>query len=532
MSRSEFSASLRWVPQRIAKPCRRMLSTSLLVAIYVGLVSAQMDGNLSNPILRGDHPDPTIVRIGRTYWTASTSGDWAPVFPLYRSVGLRRWIAAGAIFPKPPGWAEGSFWAPEMVVDGGRVLVYYVGRRRGGPLCVAAATADRPEGPYVDRGPIVCQADGSIDPAFARDEHGLPFLVWKEDGNSQHQPTTIWAQPLTSDLLHLSGEKTALLVNEPESWEGGVIEAPYILQRQGHFYLFYAGNACCGVQCHYAEGVARADRLLGPWTRDPENPIIRPNGSWRCPGHGTAVQTPAGKDLFIYHAYPAVGNVYLGRESVLDSVTWTQDGWPVVNQGRGPGTGAAGVQAGLGFRDAFRGPALDPEWKWPVGREPAVHVFGGKLTIEAPTNGGQAFIARSPLASAYTARVGVLPTGTAAGGLAIIGDAKNEVGLSRRDGELELWRRDQEERPVLWTKGEAPGKVMWLRVSSAGNEEASFSFSADGKVWSPAGVSVSLKELLPWDQGLRVGLLVDGPAGSSVSFTQISIAALPNQAGD
>jgi hypothetical protein len=73
---------------------------------------------------------------------------------------------------------------------------------------------------------------------------------------------------------------------------------------------------------------------------------------------------------------------------------------------------------------------------------------------------------------------------------------------------------------------------MWLRVSSAGNEEASFSFSADGKVWSPAGVSVSLKELLPWDQGLRVGLLVDGPAGSSVSFTQISIAALPNQAGD
>jgi len=117
-----------------------------------------------------------------------------------------------------------------------------------------------------------------------------------------------------------------------------------------------------------------------------------------------------------------------------------------------------------------------------VGREPAVHVFGGKLTIEAPTNGGQAFIARSPLASAYTARVGVLPTGTAAGGLAIIGDAKNEVGLSRRDGELELWRRDQEQRHVVWTKGEAPGKVMWLRVSSAGNEQASFSFSADGKV--------------------------------------------------
>jgi len=77
-----------------------------------------------NPIIPGDHPDPTIIRVGNSYWTASTSGDWAPEFPLYRSGDLRHWTATGAIFPQAPDWASGSFWAPELVNDHGRILVY------------------------------------------------------------------------------------------------------------------------------------------------------------------------------------------------------------------------------------------------------------------------------------------------------------------------------------------------------------------------------------------------------------------------
>ena len=164
-----------------------MLWISLLIA-WAGIPAGSLlAGTWSNPIFPGDHPDPTIVRVGRTYWTTSTSGDWAPAFPLYRSTDLHHWTAVGSIFPQTPAWAGGSFWAPELVVDGDRVLVYYVARRRGGPLCVAAATADQPTGPYIDHGPIVCEQDGSIDPAFARDEQGRPFLIWKEDGNSERR---------------------------------------------------------------------------------------------------------------------------------------------------------------------------------------------------------------------------------------------------------------------------------------------------------------------------------------------------------
>lgn len=80
--------------------------------------------------------------------------------------------------------------APELVYDHGRVLLYYVARKRGGPLCIAAATAAQPGGPYDDKGPILCQPDGSIDPSFVRDEKGTPYLIWKEDAKLDWQAHT------------------------------------------------------------------------------------------------------------------------------------------------------------------------------------------------------------------------------------------------------------------------------------------------------------------------------------------------------
>jgi beta-xylosidase len=229
-------------------------------------------------------------------------------------------------------------WAAELVSDRGRFLVYYAGRKKDGPLCVAVATAEQPTGPWQDHGPIVCQPDGSIDPAFARDEHGTPYLIWKEDGNSQRKPTPIWAQPLSEDLLHLRGEKHQLIVNDAP-WEAGVVEGPFVLRHAGRFYLFYAGNACCGASCNYAEGVARASFLLGPWQKDPANPIIAANHHWKCPGHGSIVHTTDGRDVLVYHSYPANGAAGAGRESLLDTITWGLDAWPTVNGGRGPSGG-------------------------------------------------------------------------------------------------------------------------------------------------------------------------------------------------
>lgn len=493
------------------------------LAIMAGVCFGQTDGSLHNPILPGDHPDPTIIRVGAIYWTASTAGNWAPEFSLYKSTDLHHWTPAGAIFAHTPAWADRDFWAPELVSDGGRVLVYYVARKRGAGLCVGVATASKPEGPYEDHGPIECQDDGSIDPAFVRDEHGTPYLIWKEDGNSQRKPTIVWAQPLTSDLLRLTGDKQELIENDPASWEGGVVEAPYILHHDGRFFLFYAGNACCGVSCNYAEGVARADHLLGPWVKDPANPIIRPNAVWKCPGHGTAVETPEGKDLFVFHAYPASGFAYLGRESLLDSITWTNDGWPVVNQGRGPGADPDAAPPISAIDDAFPEKALGDQWKWPIGHEPKATVADGKLTLTMPENGWQSFIARPLLTATYTASVHV-PAGASAGaGLGLIGDAQDDVVLAREPAGLELWRSDKGGKHLLWRHPIDANDAVSLRVTSTQPGKAQFSYRVGDGPWAKAGLPFELKELLPWDSGLRVGLVVDGPAGTSGSFENFSV---------
>ena len=507
----------------VAKHLSYVLASCFLLFGYFGLplcptLCAQ---SMSvNPIIPGDHPDPTIIRVGNSYWTASTSGDWAPEFPLYRSNDLRNWMPAGAIFPEPPTWASGSFWAPELVNDRGHILVYYAGRKQNGPLCVAVATASHPQGPYVDHGPLVCQPDGSIDPAMARDEQGRPFLIWKEDGNSIGKPTPIWAQPLTADLVHLTGEPTQLIVNDLSTWEGGVVEAPYMMRHAGYFYLFYAGNACCGTACHYAEGVARAHNLLGPWTKDPSNPIIRPNSNWKCPGHGTAVETPSGKDYFIYHAYPANGTVYLGRESVLDQITWSDDGWPVINDAKGPSGGDTNTNVTQpAFADGFTDSHLNMGWQWPIRRAPHWQVGDGTLTLQPSSDAIPVFIAHSLVAPTYTAIVGV----KGAGGLGVIGGAHNQIVLNHDGDHLELSQFSSHGNHVLWKADIASTSTVWLRAASAGLSNTNFSYSLDHKHWMPAGPVLSVTELLPWDQGLRVGLV--NPNASPAHFTHFSLTA-------
>src|SRR5581483_8565906 len=93
------------------------------------------------------------------------------------------------------------------------------------------------------------------------------------------------------------------LIRSDVPWEGKVVEGGDILRHGDFFYLFYAGGACCGRQCNYGVGVARAKDLLGPWEKNPANPIATENQEWTCPGHGTIAQGPDGSDYLLYHAY-------------------------------------------------------------------------------------------------------------------------------------------------------------------------------------------------------------------------------------
>jgi len=345
-----------------------------------------------NPVRAGDYPDPAVIRVGQDYWATATSSEWAPHFPLLHSRDLVNWEVKGYVFATPPAWAKANFWAPEIAEHKGKFFIYYTARETASNrLAVAVATADRPEGPYTDHGPLIAQEAGSIDAVPFIDANGVRWLLWKEDGNSKKLPTPIWIQRLREDGLAFVGEKKEILRNDAP-WEGAIAEGPFVLRRGDYYCLFYSGNACCGRGCDYKLGVARAKDMLGPWEKAPTNPLLAGNEAWRCPGHGSIVADDDGRYWLLYHAYAQKGFVATGRQMLLDEVVFGADGWPSINGGKGATTRAAAPALARNqkdvthFREDFGADVrngLPPGWQWPIARQPVAHVAGGFLTLTA-----------------------------------------------------------------------------------------------------------------------------------------------------
>lgn len=508
----------------------------------------------ANPVEAGDFPDPSIIRVGADFWASATTSEWGPEFPILHSRDLVNWEVVGAVFEKRPEWAVGSFWAPEISQDRGRFFVYYVGRKRGGPLCVAVATATRPQGPYTDRGPLVCQEVGSIDPFPVTDENGQRYLLWKEDGNSVSKPTPIWAQRLSADGTRLVGERRELIHND-QAWEkhptlpfGNLVEGPSVVRRGGWFYLFYSGNFCCGRECDYALGVARSRKLLGPWEKNPNNPILAGNDSWKCPGHGTVIADARGRYFLLYHAYQPKDFVYVGRQSLLDEVVFGADGWPSINKGQGPSAqasspfGARETRAEYHFFDDFNAPTLQPGWQWPQSNAPDFRIERGRLilrvgrgsgtltpAVDAVNNLTAAVLARTTTRGDYVATAVIDPRRLEANetaGLSAYGDADNSLGIAvEGGGSVFLWRKEKE-KPTETTdqnEGAARAPLIYLRMTARDGHLYRFAVSADGRNWKNVGEEKDGAYLPPWDRGVRVALVAGGTFGVAARFESLRI---------
>ena len=290
----------------------------------------------TNPVMAGDFPDPTAVRIGPEYWAIATRASGQPSPPILRSPDLVHWTVAGYLYTEAPAWSSGrQVWGPWLHRDGDRYLVYYSARKKYGRPCVTVGFSNNPIGPYEDVGPLVCQPRASIDPSVVRNVHGRAFLVWKENGNTE--PSSIWVQALTPDGLGLTGPRRRIMVGSRAGWEHGLVEGPRIISRHGWLYLFYSGGRCCAPStCKYALGVARARSIYGPWKRAKQNPILKSGRNWICPGHGALVQPPSGHWWLLYNGYRAHGPPNRGREMLLDLVHWSGKGWPYITPGSRP----------------------------------------------------------------------------------------------------------------------------------------------------------------------------------------------------
>jgi beta-xylosidase len=490
--------------------------------------------------LSGDYPDPSVIRVGGTYWAVATTSAWAPAFSIFSSPDLTHWQLTSAVFPKPPAWSDGNYWAPELVHMDSTYFVYYSAKdKKTQSMCVAVATAKSPNGPYQDHGTLVCDAVGSIDAAPVVDESGHKFLFWKEDGNSQKKPTPIHVQPLSDDGTQLTGTRSDTITNDVP-WEKQLVEAPYVFKRKNYWYMLYAGSGCCGRQCDYAVGVARAKTLLGPWEKNPANPILASNARWKCPGHGSVVTTADGKDVFVYHAYDATDFNDVGRQVLADSLDWNSaTEWPTINNGLGPALNLSHVLKPIDtteivtIQDDFSSNTLHAGWQWPHNHAPSYQLNPSKKQISLSAEGTtptSAVLAKSTSHGKYVATA-IMDLATqdkeTLAGLAAVGNEKNALGLGIQNRELILWQlKDGQQSELARTPKlsfapvtkKSPRRLLHLRLSAHQGHLFQFSYSQDGINYTPIGPELDGSFLPPWDLGIRVALTAASGTGVFKDF--------------
>lgn len=290
----------------------------------------------TNPVQgERDSPDPGVLYYGGAYYAVTTEGWDSHYFPIWKSTTGTNFTQVGWVFPTPPKWTVCcDYWAPELHIINGNFLVYFTARSNNHMLAIGSATSSNILGPYVDRGsPLVTNASEGVIDATVLKDGASNYIVYKVDGNAHGHQTELWAALLDPTGMKVVGQPIYLMRND-QSWEHGIIEGQWFVNQNGKYYLFYSG---CGYSndC-YAVGVAMADHPLGPYTKNSNNPILKTRNpktskSWEGPGHCSVVQSPEGRWLMFYHAWPP-GAIGTKRLMLLDEVIF-EGVWPRVNDG-------------------------------------------------------------------------------------------------------------------------------------------------------------------------------------------------------
>lgn len=290
-----------------------------------------------NPVVPFDCPDPGVTVVPGehvSFFMVCTGGKMR----VRRSDDLVRWTdTAGFLLPggKAAWSANGNRnWAPEIHKVGTKYVAYYTAVNGADRLSIGAASAPAPEGPYTDRGSALVEDPlGVIDATYFEDDDGKRYLYYKIDGNSVGGRTPIFVRELAADGLSFApgSARVEVLNNDASTWEGGVVEAPWVFKHAGEYFLFYSGNV---YDARYRTGVAKSKSPRGPFQKKGA-PILANNASWVGPGHGS-VFTVHGRDYYFHHAWPALPNGQQdnakGRQGLVAQITWAA-GWPVIAKG-------------------------------------------------------------------------------------------------------------------------------------------------------------------------------------------------------
>lgn len=298
--------------------------------------------------------DPAIAKENGSYYIYSSS----PLGSFYRSDDMRTWTESGRLFDALPDWTYEELVTPDHIgapdiawYDGQWVLYYqsHIGGTCNAGTGVATNKTLDPEDPnyeWVDHGlllrstplfdgiDIICGQDeafyNAIDPHLFIDVDDKPWLVFGSTIGglllAEIDPKTFRPTQHPRDFVTLAARD--LLQPDP------IIEGPYIIHRDGWYYLFISHNRCCqGADTKYKILVGRSRDLKGPYIdrdgvslmEDGGTVLIESEGTMIGTGHAD-VYSEGGYDYLVHHAYDRERDY----ESILNirRMNWDGEGWP------------------------------------------------------------------------------------------------------------------------------------------------------------------------------------------------------------
>lgn len=312
------------------------------------------------PAIPGFHPDPSICRVGADYFLVTSSFEYFPGVPVFRSTDLVSWEQIGNVLDRPsqltltPGMDGRShgIYAPTIRFHDGRfwMITTNVDLAERGQLIV---TAEDPAGPWSD--PMFVAGAIGIDPDIAWDDDGRCHLAWKDKVNGG----------ISSAIVDL--DEAVLKSPATPLWRGTGLahaEGPHRFRRGDYWYLVIAEG---GTHAGHAVSIARARSIDGPFEPHPANPLFSHRSTAdpvQAVGHADFVECSDGTWAVVFLGIRPRGQFpgfhVNGRETYAARVEW-EDDWPVIST---PISGNGGESTS--FVDLFTARALNPRWVSPA----------------------------------------------------------------------------------------------------------------------------------------------------------------------
>ncbi|WP_373232966.1 glycoside hydrolase family 43 protein [Cohnella sp.] len=333
-----------------------------------------------NPILPGCYPDPSICRVGEDYYMVTSSFEYFPGVPLFHSRDLIHWRQLGHVLDRPSQLdldgtpcSKGIYAATIRYHAGLFYMITTFVESATGARRNFYVTTDNPAGSWSD--PVWLEGAPGIDSSLFFDDDGRAyFMANRRPPSGQQYPRhmEIWLQEVDVTNGTLIGESYSL-------WDGALKfvhaqEGPHIYKVNGYYYLLIAEG---GTGHTHSVSIARSERLTGPYEGCKSNPILTHRQLGRQAdivnvGHADLVETQDGEWWMVCLGSRPYGGYYrnLGRETFLVPISW-EDGWPIVNPGKGivelalPRPSLPGRRwSTLPTCDHFDGETLDYRWNF------------------------------------------------------------------------------------------------------------------------------------------------------------------------